>query len=98
MNRKNKRRQSVNRSRNISRQRTNIEFEPRSNRSARWEAFRRLENKITNTLKDLKSAVSQKNTRKMINARNQLLILLGECNFMAHEYTQIATNYQRRSA
>ena len=78
--------------------RPQVEFEPKSNRDARWRAFHRLEDGIQQALKELELAVAQKNVRKLVEIRNQLTILLGECNFMAHEYTQIATSQRKRSA
>lgn len=62
-----------------------------SNKKAHWDAYKALQNKV-----DKAWAQLQKNVRKkapvsvLIQNKNELLLLLGECNYMARECMQFA--------
>lgn len=75
-----------------------VEWEPIKNRQARWNAYYKLQAEIEHVWKELQNNIKRNaDYKKILNNRNRLLLLLGECNFMAHEYIQLA-NEQRHAA
>jgi hypothetical protein len=56
------------------------------NKKAHWAAYKELQKRVDKAWSKLKSAVKKKaNAKVLIREKNHLLLLLGECNFMARE-------------
>lgn len=59
---------------------------PHSNQASLWKAYKDLQSKIDEAWKKLQTDVKRKASAEVITAhKNQLLLLLGECNYMARE-------------
>jgi hypothetical protein len=67
------------------------------NRKAYWKAFRELQAKADKAWKKFHSSVKKKASSATIaNDRNQLLLVLGECNYMARECARLAKSKKKR--
>jgi len=67
------------------------------NRKAYWKAFRELQSKADKAWKRFHSSVKKKAGFATISRdRNQLLLLLGECNYMAKECARLAKMKKKR--
>ena len=66
------------------------------NRKAQWEAYRSLQKRVDAAWDKLKKAINKKaNPKVLIKGKNDLLLLLGECNYMARECTRIMSKKRR---
>lgn len=69
----------------------------RVNTKAQWAAFKTLQRRVDQAWSKLKSDVKRKAAPKVIlRDRNQLLLLLGECNYMSRECKRLSTRNKRR--
>lgn len=65
---------------------TRREKAPQSNQESLWRAYKDLQERIDVAWKKLQIDVKRKATPEVLTAhKNQLLLLLGECNYMARE-------------
>ncbi len=56
------------------------------NRKAYWKAFKELQSRADTAWKKFQSGVKNKeDAATLLHRRNELLLLLGECNYMAKE-------------
>lgn len=61
-----------------------------ANRKSQWEAYRSLQKKVDLAWDKLKNDIKKKASPKvLIKGKNELLLLLGECNYMANECMRI---------
>ena len=61
------------------------------NRKAQWEAYKNLQKKVDAAWDKLKRDIRKKASPKiLIEGKNDLLLLLGECNYMARECMRMA--------
>jgi hypothetical protein len=68
-----------------------------SNRKTLWAAYRELQKKVDKAWSKLKSNVNRKaKPQVLIRDKNQLLLLLGECNYMARECTRLESKSRHR--
>ncbi|OGN63504.1 MAG: hypothetical protein A3E80_01920 [Chlamydiae bacterium RIFCSPHIGHO2_12_FULL_49_9] len=62
-----------------------------SNKRAHWSAFRTLQKRVDKAWGKLRSDVKKKASAQVIlKDRNELLLLLGECNYMAKECMRVS--------
>lgn len=62
------------------------------NKKAHWKAFRELEARAGKAWQTFQREVKKKADPKIITrAKNHLMLLLGECNYMARECARMAT-------
>ena len=67
------------------------------NKKAQWNAYRSLQSKVDKAYEKLKSDVKKKAAPKiLIRDKNQLLLLLGECNYMARECVRMSSSGKKR--
>lgn len=63
------------------------------NQENHWNAYKQLQKRVDKAWVKLRSDVRRHaNPQILIRDRNQLLLLLGECNYMARECTRFATH------
>ena len=63
-----------------------------TNRKAHWTAYRELQARVDKAWKKLRSDVHKKaGPQILIRDKNHLLLLLGECNYMARECMRFAS-------
>ncbi len=68
-----------------------------TNKKALWASFKHLRSRVDHAWSKLKSDVKRKASPQVINrGKNHLLLLLGECNYMAREYMRSAHAKRRR--
>ena len=68
----------------------------RRNSAAHWKAYHSLQKKVNQAWNHLKTTVRRKaRPSQIIKSRNELLLLLGECNYLAKEYKKTATQGKR---
>lgn len=68
-----------------------------ANRKAHWEAYKHLQTRCEKALAKIKADVRRKAKPAVIlRDRNQLLLLLGECNYMARECMRFEHNKKQR--
>lgn len=64
-----------------------------ANQKAQWQAYQSLQKKINKAFLDLRANVRKKANIETINrSKNHLLLLLGECDYMARECMRMAKN------
>ena len=62
-----------------------------SNKKAHWAAFKELQGRVDKAWTKLRSDVKKKASAQVIlKDRNELLLLLGECNYMAKECMRVS--------
>ena len=70
-----------------------------SNKQSHWVAYQNLEEKIGKAFTTLRSNIRKKASPKTINSnKNELLLLLGECNYMARECMRCEKKTKRQRA
>ncbi|MDE3045438.1 MAG: hypothetical protein KGJ02_02180 [Verrucomicrobiota bacterium] len=63
-----------------------------SNHKALWSSFKNLRQRVDKAWTKLKTDVKRKaNPQTILRDRNELLLLLGECNYMSRECARLAT-------
>ena len=68
----------------------------RINQKAHWAAFRDLQKQVDRAWKTLKNHIHRRaNARQIANDRNNLLLLLGECNYMTREWKRLERKFSR---
>ncbi len=68
-----------------------------ANKKAQWATYKALQKKIDQTWNRLRLNVKKKAPASAIaKDRNQLLLLLGECNYMARECARAAERSQQK--
>lgn len=67
------------------------------NRAAQWKAYRQLQMQADKAWRKFRADV-KKNARAdvLINDNNHMLLLLGECNYMARECMRLASRGKRK--
>ena len=69
-----------------TRSRRNAPARTPSNKAVQWAAFKALQRRVDHAWTKLKSDVKRKaGAKTILRDRNQLLLLLGECNYMTRE-------------
>jgi hypothetical protein len=69
----------------------------RFNRASYWKTFRELKTKTDKAWKSFQSGVKKKaDPATMMRRRNELLLLLGECNYMAKECARLDKQKKQR--
>lgn len=97
-----KRRAKVRKTRKTARRKTSRRKKVASkagstNRKAQWEAYRNLQKRVDAAWAKLKRDINKKASPKvLIKGKNELLLLLGECNYMARECTRIMSKSKSR--
>ena len=67
------------------------------NKKAHWEAYRELQKRVDKAWTKLKADVKKKaRPQILIRDKNHLLLLLGECNYMARECMRMASKAKKR--
>ena len=67
------------------------------NRAAYWTAYRDLQKKVDHAWTKLRSDVARKaKPQILIKDKNHLLLLLGECNYMARECMRLSKKTRHR--
>lgn len=62
-----------------------------ANKAAHWKAYRELQKQIDTTWKNLQADVRRKASPDvLIQNKNHLLLLLGECNYMTRECMKLS--------
>lgn len=70
---------------------SNLEYNS-LNRKALWKSYEQLEMQTQKAWKKLRRDIERKAPMEvLINDRNQLTLLLGECEYMIREYTRLAS-------
>lgn len=70
-----------------------------ANKKAQWAAFKALQRKVDQAWNKLRLNVKKKAPASAIaKDRNRLLLLLGECNYMARECARAANRAKRKSS
>lgn len=68
------------------------------NRSAQWKAYRQLQMQADIAWKKFRDDVKRNaKAEVLINDNNRMLLLLGECNYMARECMRIASKGKKRA-
>ena len=68
-----------------------------ANKKSQWTAFRQLRKRVDAAWSKLQSNVKKKASPKVLTrAKNELLLLLGECNYMARETARLAKKAKRK--
>lgn len=68
-----------------------------NNQKAHWKTYQGLQKEIDKTWTQLQTAVKKKARPDTLLAYgNRLLLLLGECNYLAHEYMRLTTRTPKR--
>jgi hypothetical protein len=66
------------------------------NKKAHWTAYKELQQRVDKAWKKLRSDVNKRVSPKiLIRDKNHLLLLLGECNYMARECMRFASKGKR---
>ena len=66
------------------------------NQEAHWEAYRKLQKQIDTAWKNLQSDVKRNASADvLIQNKNHLLLLLGECNYMTRECMKLSMNAKK---
>lgn len=67
-----------------------------ANQKAQWVAYKELQAQVDKTWARLKQDIKKKATpQTLIRGKNELLLLLGECNYMANECMRLAAKKKR---
>jgi len=67
-----------------------------ANKRAHWKAYRELQKQIDTAWKNLQSDVKRKaSTDVLIQNKNHLLLLLGECNYMTRECMKLSARAKK---
>lgn len=67
------------------------------NQKAHWEAYQNLQKRVDKAWAKLQADVKRKAPPSvLIQNKNQLLLLLGECNYMARECMRFSSKVKRR--
>ncbi|HSX25467.1 MAG TPA: hypothetical protein VLE89_00480 [Chlamydiales bacterium] len=67
-----------------------------ANRKTHWKAYKALQMKVDKAWSKLKTDVKRKvKTQTLIRDKNNLLLLLGECNYMARECARIVSRHKK---
>lgn len=67
------------------------------NREAQWKAYRALRAQIDKAWEKLRADVRKKaSSDVLMHDNNQLLLLLGECNYMARECSRMAIKNKKK--
>ena len=67
------------------------------NRKAHWAAYKELQQRVNKQWSKLRANVARKaKPQVIVRDRNHLLLLLGECNYMARECMKLEKRRQRR--
>jgi predicted NAD-dependent protein-ADP-ribosyltransferase YbiA (DUF1768 family) len=67
-----------------------------SNREAQWQAYRDLQHRVEKAWAKLRSDVRKKaSPEAILKDRNELLLLLGECDYMAREAARLDGRWSR---
>ncbi len=68
-----------------------------ANRKAHWDAYRKLQKQVHGAWEKLKTDIQENaDPQILIQDRNQLLLLLGECNYMTLECTRHASRSSKK--
>ena len=68
-----------------------------SNQKAHWKTYRDLQKKVDRAWDKLQADVKRKaSPNVLIRNKNQLLLLLGECNYMARECMRCASKSKKK--
>jgi hypothetical protein len=68
-----------------------------ANKAAHWEAYKELQKRVDNAWEKLQADVKRKASPSvLIRNKNQLLLLLGECNYMARECMRFSSKTKKR--
>jgi hypothetical protein len=66
-----------------------------ANQKAHWAAYRELQKQVDDAWKQLKSHINKRAAANLIaKDHNRLLLLLGECNYMAREWKRLERKFQ----
>ena len=96
---KKKTRKAVKRKKPVSRKRSKRSTvkSAAANKKALWASFKHLRSRVDHAWSKLKTDVKKNASPQVINrGKNHLLLLLGECNYMAREYMRSAQAKKRR--
>lgn len=67
------------------------------NQKAHWTAYKDLQKRVDQAWAQLKNNVKKKaSPQVLLRDRNHLLLLLGECNYMARECMRLAAKKKKR--
>lgn len=70
---------------------------PITNKAAHWEAYNELQKRVDKAWEKLQADVKRKAPPNvLIRNKNHLLLLLGECNYMARECMQFSSKTKKR--
>lgn len=87
-------------SRKVAKKRTKMTPKKKAgafNRNAYWKAFKALEARADKAWKKFQAGVKKKaDPATMLRHRNELLLLLGECNYMAKECSRLAAKNKKK--
>ncbi|HEX2583218.1 MAG TPA: hypothetical protein VHL30_03790 [Chlamydiales bacterium] len=62
-----------------------------ANQKAQWSAYKELQQQVDKAWARLKEDVKKKaKSQTIVRDKNELLLLLGECNYMAREYMRLS--------
>ena len=76
---------------------TNAKNAVKKNKQAQWSVYKNLEKKAEKALAKLQSDVKKKaSPATLIKDKNDLLLLLGECNYMARQYVRSNTAAKKK--
>lgn len=68
-----------------------------SNHNSHWETYRNLQKKVDEAWEKLQASVKKKAKPEiLIREKNHLLLLLGECNYMARECMRLAAAHTKK--
>lgn len=68
-----------------------------TNKSAHWEAYNELQKRVDKAWDKLQADVKRKASPSvLIRNKNHLLLLLGECNYMARECMRFSSKTKKR--
>jgi len=68
-----------------------------TNRKAQWTAYKALQARVDKAWEKLKADVKKKaKPQVLIQGKNHLLLLLGECNYMASEALRLGAKKRKR--
>ena len=81
----------------VRKKRKSVKAKAVSNTQAQWAAYRNLQKRVDKAWAKLRADVKKKaGPQALYKAKNHLMLLLGECNYMANECKRIATKWSRK--
>ena len=89
---KRKTKRSAVRTKRASKKRNFEKTSPPMNKQAHWAAYRELQKRVDKAWDKLQADVQRKASPDiLVRNKNELLLLLGECNYMARECMQLSS-------